>query len=199
MTIIAIVIFIFFLISQKDDIILNSHFKPCNSLKDHDKMVCKNNIALELVNLEKNISYCDYLDDKLLKVLDCKKDFIMEKSISEDNIDICNLVNDYETKSNCINNYYSLYSFSKDDISLCDKMSDSIQENICKNNYYFNNVLIKNISAFNCSNFIGDSMILSCEQFVNISISESEIKDCSSLTDFRFIDYCLKDFAILNE
>ncbi|MCA9459083.1 MAG: hypothetical protein KC550_00880, partial [Nanoarchaeota archaeon] len=93
--------------NQKD--LIPEVFDSCDSFKTDEKTVCMNNVALDLAFSKKNISYCDYLDDNLLKIMDCKRDFVFENSILNENISICYLANDDEVLSKCITNYYSLF------------------------------------------------------------------------------------------
>lgn len=100
---------------QVGGLIKTKDFQKCDEVKDEMyKTVCINNIALNLAQEKKDISYCKKLDDKLIKIDGCEMGIISGKAVEKKDPEICKELGSEELRTVCVNRFNRLVNFKKE-------------------------------------------------------------------------------------
>lgn len=143
----------------------------CNQVQDDMyKKVCINNIALKKANDTKDISYCQYLDDKLITRESCERQITLQKSVEREDMSICSETKNETLQKQCENAYYFGLAQKKQNPSICDKDADSVRANQCWNIYHAQKLMMPSDN--------------STRQSVDCSLlrGKDEQKDCTAIT-----------------
>lgn len=116
---------------------------PCASLLSQDaKKSCElkkekcnsNECHLEKALFFKNEQECFEITDELtrascsLVIIETK---IFEKSVIENNVELCDELNSISRVENCYDNYYLSLKYNKDDMSSCNLIKNEVLRNEC--------------------------------------------------------------------
>lgn len=154
---------------QAADAIKTKDFSACRAIKNEMyRVVCVNNIAINLAQETGDISYCSKIDGKLVPVSECESSAIMKLSAGKEDITICSQASEETTRTACQSAFYSSLAQKKNDPSVCDQNPDKIAAAACYNGFILSGFLSSGLS---------DAEALTCESFRG----EDTRKDCESL------------------
>jgi len=173
------------------EIIKTEDFSQCEEIENQMyKAVCINNIALNLAEKNQDVSYCQRLDNKLVKIANCERRIVFKKSQDKENIAICSEARDKEVQKECQNSFWPSLAVKKQDINLCDNILVKEEKNNCKNNYLFEK-LIGTEDSFDCQKFIDQQLKEDCQKYREniLKIGERTI-NCNIFKSDLFLNYC---------
>ncbi|MHB1163098.1 MAG: hypothetical protein ACYCZZ_01020 [Minisyncoccota bacterium] len=125
---------------------------------DMYRAVCVNNIALNKATESKDISYCQYLDNKLVSIESCERNVLFQKVAETENQVVCSETKNAALQKECEASFFSVLANKHQDPKLCDKNTDATNANQCWNAYYAQ-------SMFASVSGSGNSPIGSCSVF----------------------------------
>lgn len=99
---------------QTAAIVKTEDFDKCGQLTDElYKIICVNNIALNLAKETQDVSYCQKLDDKLIRRGDCERQIVFNKALEKNDIKICEQITEKDKADICYNNFLIAKNFNQ--------------------------------------------------------------------------------------
>jgi hypothetical protein len=173
---------------QVADIVATKDFSQCSKVSDAMyKVVCVNNIALNLAQETQDLSYCQKIDNALVPISDCERQIIFTKSVTKGDVSVCGETNDATIKEECIAGFWQAKAFNEGNTTLCENISNEFGKNYCYDNYLFSDKFQNNISGFDCRSF---KDIQTQEDCKNYKKMPSQSVSCGELRSMLFSNYC---------
>lgn len=127
---------------QAGEIIKTKDFSSCNAIKNEMyQSVCVNNIALNLAQETKDISYCLKLDNKLVPIAECERQIVSQLSLEKEDKAICQTATDETVAKGCEEFYLFGLANKKQDPDICDQDPDKTKADQCWNAYHVQKTL----------------------------------------------------------
>lgn len=173
---------------QVADIVATKDFSQCSKVSDAlYKVVCVNNIALNLAQETQDLSYCQKIDNNLVPISDCERQIIFTKSVTKGDVSVCGETNDATIKEECITGFWQERAFKEGNITLCENIIGEFHKNYCYDNYLFNKNYLGNMSGFDCRLFKDAQTKEDCLNYKKIS---SQGNMCEGLNSMLFSNHC---------
>lgn len=137
---------------------------------DMYRAVCVNNIALNKATENKDISYCQYLDNKLVTIESCERSVLFQKVAETENQAVCSETTNTTLQKECEASFFSVLANKHQDPKLCDQNTDATNANQCWNAYYAQSMFASVSSS-------GKPPAISCNTFRGKDVQE----DCANL------------------
>lgn len=177
---------------QVADIVATKDFSQCSKVSDLIyKVVCVNNIALNLAQETQDLSYCQKIDNNLVPISDCERQIIFTKSVTKGDVKVCEETNDAMIKEECITGYWQTKAYKEGNTALCENIGNEFGKNFCYDNYLFNTTFLKNISGYDCRSFKDTQTQEDCKTYKKTASNGM----CEGLSSMLFTNYC----AVNNE
>ncbi len=131
------------------------------------KIVCTNNIALNKAKETNDISWCQYLDDKLISKASCEQPIILKMAVAEKDASICQKASDEKLKTQCLDSFYISRATTEQNPQVCDEDSNKDRADWCWNNFQVRQILTAqddNGTASVCSLLRGTDVQTSCAE-----------------------------------
>ncbi len=106
------------------------------------KVVCINNIALNVATKTSDLSQCQYLDDVLVSRESCEQQVLATLVMEKEDITLCKSATSPSVVAECENSFYNALARKKQDPSICERDSNSDRVNSCINNYHGEAILM---------------------------------------------------------
>lgn len=173
------------------EIIKGKNFDDCKKIDDaYYEAVCMNNIALEVAYEQLDVQYCQKMDNALVPIAECERRVVLQKSIKQENVVICDEATDQNVRVQCRESFLFSLALAKNSIAICTQGETVQQKNDCSNTYLFQKEFIANPRAFDCSRFVGVDMQGDCKTFTKPA-SVAGFGACDGLHSELFIQYCM--------
>lgn len=172
---------------QVADIVATKDFLQCSEVSDAlYKVVCVNNIALNLAQETQDLSYCQKIDNNLVPISDCERQIIFTKSIVKNDVKVCEETTNTTIKEECITGYWQAKAYKEGNTALCENVSNEFGKNFCYDNYLFNTAFLKNVSGYDCRSFKDAQMQEDCKIYKKTIVNGM----CENLHSMLFTNYC---------
>jgi len=173
---------------QVADIVATKDFSQCNKVSDEIyKVVCVNNIALNLAQETQDLSYCQKIDNTLVPISDCERQIIFTKSVTKGDIKVCEETKDAAIKEECITGYWQAKAFNEGNTALCENIGNEFGKNYCYDSYLFSNKFQNNVSGFDCRSLKDIQTQEDCKNYKKVP---SPSVSCGELRSMLFSNYC---------
>lgn len=174
---------------QAAEIIKSKDFFKCNEISNPTyRVVCINNIALNLAQETGDLSHCEKIDNKLIPQEDCERQIIFTKSVEKEDIRVCGETKNEALKKECEAGLWQSLAFKKEDSKLCENISTEYDQNYCYDNLVFNKEFLNNASGFDCGLFRDEKVQNDCNKYKKDTIGK---EGCVNLTSSLFLSHCL--------
>lgn len=172
---------------QVADIVATKDFSQCGNVSDAMyKVVCVNNIALNLAQETQDLSYCQKIDNALVPISDCERQIIFTKSVTKGDVAVCSETNDAVIREECIAGFWQTKAFNEGNTKLCENIGNEFNKNYCYDNYLFNTTFLKNVSGFDCRSFKDAQTQKDCKTYKKLSAGSM----CEGLSSMLFTNHC---------
>ncbi len=184
---------------EVETLIKAGDMNACSQIQnDMYKKVCINNIALNKARETNDISYCQYLDNQLIPRIDCERQILIPKSISEEDKTICSETKDVTLKQQCENSFLLGLAQKMNDPKVCDQNADNVNADQCWNGYYaslsLSQLMSKKQSTLECGTFRGVDAKADCGLITSAMKTNNPLKlveSCQNQKTYTFFEFCM--------
>lgn len=163
-----------------------SGYSECENLDDEIfRTECMNNITLNLAEENKDISYCQKLDNELVSISECERNIVFSYSVYDEDISMCNDLENESFVFECRENYYYATASLKSDPKICLNIENDILKESCYNSVVFDR------GNYSCSDFLGDDYKNDCELYNGLDEGNA---DCDQFSSDLFRNLCSYKF-----
>ncbi|MDA3840342.1 MAG: hypothetical protein PF572_04595 [Patescibacteria group bacterium] len=151
-----------------EEIYENGNIIDCNGLFDQNlKKMCLNNLAIKKSFEEKDMGYCDYLDNDLYKIDDCRINVVVSYSNKTNFLENCNILEEEMIVKKCKDRFEFDENVLSSGYSICSNITNKEEKDFC-----YSSVLAMKII---------NKEDLACSEIKEIEELEN---DCNSLREF---------------
>ena len=163
-------------------IVAKGDFDACNKINNEEyKIICKNNVALELASKELDAKWCLELDDERIGREDCVSSIILQKAVEQDDIDICReaeelgYINSVEL---CSANFLVTKAIRENKKEYCDGINNETYKDNCEKQVFM-------------ASFFKDPINTNCQNLENFGIEQSVCEEYKKTKACDLIDNSL--------
>ena len=173
-----------------EEIYENGNIIDCNGLFDQNlKNMCLNNLAIKKSIEEKDIAYCDYLDNDLYMIDDCKINVIASYSDETNYLENCNILEKEVTVKKCKERFEFDKNVLSSDYSVCNDIANKEEKDFCYSSVLVMKIINKEDLA--CSGLKEIEEIENDCYSLRESLESSDFASCEVYKTKIFKEICL--------